>query len=279
MRVAVVGHLEWVRFARVEHVPLAGEILHPSETWDLPGGGGSVAAVQLARLAGSCTFFTAVGGDPLGERTIAELSALGLTVHAAVRDLPTRGALTFVDAQGERTITTLGARLEPRADDPLPWDELEGMDAVYFTAGDVEALRRARRARALVATTRAMGRLAEADVRLDAVVGSSRDPSERYEPGALSQTPVVAVRTNGLRGGSWLTADGRSGSYSAVPSPRPISDLYGCGDSFAAGLTFALGRGDPLEDAIVLAARCGAWCASGRGPYGNQLTTAELDGD
>lgn len=278
MRVAVVGHLEWVRFARVEHVPLAGEILHPSETWELPGGGGPVAAVQLARLAGSCTFFSAVGGDPLGERTIAELSALGLTVHAAVRDAPTRRAMTFIDAEGERTITTLGDRLEPEADDPLPWDELEGIDAVYFTAGDVEALRMARRARVLVATARAMDRLVEASVQLDAVVGSSRDASERYEPGALSQQPGVAVRTDGLRGGTWRTPDGRSGSYSAVPSPRPISDLYGCGDSFAAGLTFALGRGDPLDEAITLAARCGAWCASGRGPYGNQLTTAELDG-
>jgi ribokinase len=57
-----------------------------------------------------------------------------------------------------------------------------------------------------------------------------------------------------------------------VPPPGPISDLYGCGDSFAAGLTFALSRGEPPEDAVTLAARCGAWCASGRGPYGNQLT-------
>lgn len=277
MRVAVVGHLEWVRFARVERVPRAGEILHPTESWELPGGGGPVAAVQLARLAGSCAFFTAVGDDALGERTLAELSALGLTVHAAVRDAPTRGAMTFVDTDGERTITTLGDRLEPRADDPLPWDELEGFDAVYFTASDVEALRTARRAHVLIGTTRAMERLAEADVRLDGVVGSSRDPSERYEPGALSHPPGLAVRTDGPRGGSWVTADGRSGSYAAVPPPGPISDLYGCGDSFAAGLTFALGSGDPLEDAVALAARCGAWCASGRGPYGNQLTAADLN--
>ena len=272
MRVAVIGHLEWVRFARLEHVPVAGEILHSTESWELPGGGGPVAAVQLARLAGSCVFFTAVGDDALGERAIAELSALGLTVHAAVRDAPTRSAMTFVDAEGERTITTLGDRLEPRAQDPLPWDELTGIDAVYFTAGDVEALRSARRVRVLVATTRAMVRLTEADVRLDAVVGSSRDPSERYEPGALSRPPDLAVRTDGPRGGSWVCADGPSGSYAAVPPPGPISDLYGCGDSFAAGLTFALGRGEPPEDAVKLAARCGAWCASGRGPYGKQFT-------
>ena len=49
---AVVGHVEWVQFARVEHVPLAGEVVHASDPFEEPAGGGAVAAVQLARLAG-----------------------------------------------------------------------------------------------------------------------------------------------------------------------------------------------------------------------------------
>src|SRR6185312_15695945 len=56
MRVAVVGHVEWIEFARVERVPTPGEIVHASDAWQEPGGGGAVAAVQLARLAGSCLF-------------------------------------------------------------------------------------------------------------------------------------------------------------------------------------------------------------------------------
>ena len=32
MRVAVVGHVEWVEFARVERVPDPGEIVHALET-------------------------------------------------------------------------------------------------------------------------------------------------------------------------------------------------------------------------------------------------------
>ena len=61
MRVAVVGHVEWVQFARVERVPRAGEIVHAHETWDEAAGGGAVAAVQLARLAGGgADFFTAL---------------------------------------------------------------------------------------------------------------------------------------------------------------------------------------------------------------------------
>jgi ribokinase len=48
-------------------------------------------------------------------------------------------------------------------------------------------------------------------------------------------------------------------------------DAYGCGDCFAAGLTFGLGRGDSVEDAVAFAARCGAAVMTGRGPYAAQL--------
>jgi ribokinase len=50
-----------------------------------------------------------------------------------------------------------------------------------------------------------------------------------------------------------------------------VVDAYGAGDCFAAGLTFALGRGDPVEEAVAMAARCGAAVMTGRGPYSAQL--------
>jgi ribokinase len=49
-------------------------------------------------------------------------------------------------------------------------------------------------------------------------------------------------------------------------------DTYGCGDSFAAGVTYALGAGSKIDEALALGARCGAACATGRGPYEGQLT-------
>src|SRR5687768_6308757 len=118
---AVVGHVEWVTFARVDHVPAPGEIVHASDVFEVPAGGGAVAAVQLAKLAGSCTFYTALGDDELGARAITELADLGVRVEAVFRAEPQRRAFTHVDAAGERTITVMGARLGPRGDDPLPW--------------------------------------------------------------------------------------------------------------------------------------------------------------
>lgn len=276
MRTAVVGHTEWIEFGYVERVPLAGEIVHTADAYEEPGGGGAVAAVQLARLAGSCTFLTALGDDERAIWTQRDLAPLGVRVRAAVRAEPSRRAVVFLDANGERTIATLGRRLEPAEADHLPWDELDEADAVFFTAGDNGALRRARRARVLVATSRAMSRLAEADVFLDAVVGSGRDPAERYDPDGLSTPPRLVVRTEGRSGGRFETDDGRAGTFETPPPPGPIVDTYGAGDSFAAGLTFALGRGNDVDEALALAARCGAWVVAGRGPYSSQLTAADL---
>jgi ribokinase len=276
VRVAVVGHNEWLTFGRVDHIPGPGEIAHADDAWDAPAGGGPVAAVQLAKLAGACAFFTAVGDDGLGRRTCAELRTLGLTVHAAVRDAPTRRAVALIEPGGERTITTLGPRLEPRGDDPLPWEDLRGADAAFVTAGDPDAFRAARGARVLVVTARALGQLADAGVPADAVVGSANDPAERYEAGALSEPPGVVVRTDGARGGTFETADGRVGRYEPAPVSGAGGDAYGGGDSFMAGLTFALARGDALAEALALAARCGAACVGRRGPYAGQLTASDL---
>src|SRR3954452_8165615 len=276
MRAAVVGHLEWTEFLPVERVPQPGEILETTECFAEPAGGGAVAAVQPARLAGQCSFFTAVGDDEIGRRVETRLPELGVDVHAVHRaGKPTRRAFTYLDAHGERTITTIGERLHCfHSDEQWPWDELAEAEAVYFVAGDVEALRAARRARTLIATARIVDLLERAHVQLDAVVGSGRDVAERYRP--IEPPPGLVVTTAGAEGGSWVGAEGRTGRWAAVPLPGPRGDAYGAGDSFAAGLTFALGEDRAVEDALALAARCGATCMTGRGPYDRQLTRADV---
>src|SRR5207249_491113 len=134
--VGVVGHVEWVEFVRVEEVPRPGQIVHALERWEEAAGGGAVAAVQLANLNGSVHFFTALGGDELGRRAKAELEGRGVTVHSTAEG-EQRRAFTYIDANGERTITVLGEKALPspsRGD--LPWEELARCDAVYFVSGE-----------------------------------------------------------------------------------------------------------------------------------------------
>ena len=269
MRVAVIGHVEWVEFALVESVPRAGEIAHALETWEEAAGGGAVAAVQLAKLAGSATLFTALGSDDLGRRARVQLSEQGVTVRAMAEPAPQRRAFCFVDEAGERTITVLGEKLRPSgADSRLPWHDLAGMDAVYFVSGDDDALRVARTARVLVATARELPTLQSAGVQLDALVGSGEDEGELFRPGDLEPAPALVVTTAGPLGG-WAQP---GGPFRSAPVPGPVIDSYGCGDAFAAGLTFALARGDAADQAIAFAARCGASVLTGRGPYAAQLS-------
>jgi ribokinase len=273
VQLAVVGHTEWVGFARVDHVPAPGEIVQALETWEEPAGGGAVAAVQLANLGGSCLLFTALADDDLGRRTHEELEALGVTVHAGHAPGSQRRALTHVDEDGERTITLLGPKLRPSGEDgTLPWEELSRCDAVYFTGGDVAALRAARRARVLVATSRELPTLQRAGVQVDVLVGSGEDAAERFESGELEPEPKIVVTTAGALGG-WIRP---GGPFRAAPIPGPVSDAYGCGDCFAAGLTYGLALGDPVDEAVTLAARCGVEVLTGRGAYEHQLTAEDL---
>lgn len=271
MRTAVVGHVEWVEFLRVPRVPAAGEIVHARDLFAVAAGGGGVASVQLRKLAGSCTFFTALGDDEIGHAAFDDLRARGVDLEVAWRADSQRRAVTFVDDAGERTITVLGEREVPRAADSLPWDALDSYDCVYLTGSDADGIRAARAAKALVATSRIGRVLADAHVELDALVGSGSDPSERYRPGDLNPAPRAVVMTAGARGGTIEQLGKEAETYAAVELPGPVVDAYGAGDSFAAGLTYGLGSGMSLVDAVALAARCGAHCMTGRGPYEGQL--------
>jgi ribokinase len=268
MNLAVVGHVEWIEFVRVERVPETSEIVHAEEVWAEAAGGGAVAAVQLARLAGSSTLFTAVGDDGLGHRVAEELAGYGVEVHAAVRGVSQRRGFTYLDAKGERTITVIGERIGPRRSDDLPWNELATMEGVYFVSGDPAAVRAARAARALVATARSLADLREASVELDALVRSRNDQGETYKPGDLNPPPRIEVATAGHLGGSYTVEGGAPRHFHAAEVPGRVQDTYGAGDSFAAGLTYGLADGLSVEEAIALAARTGATALTRRGAHG-----------
>ena len=107
------------------------------------------------------------------------------------------------------------------------------------------------------------------------LVASGKDAGERYEAGQLDPPPRFVVRTMGAAGrrlGDRRTA--RRASWESTPLPGPLVDVFGCGDSFAAGLTYGMGESGDIAQAVQIAARCGAACATGRGPYEGQLRLA-----
>lgn len=255
-RLAVVGHVEWVDFVGVDRYPPRGGLEQGQRIKAQAGGGAVVAAAVLAQLGAEVDFFCALGDDLNGHEAARELSDRGIHVHAAWRTAPTRYVFTLLDGGGERTIVTVGERLQPSGDDELEWDRLDDAAGVYLTAGDSGAARHARRAHALVATPRVLERLDDRDLRIDALVFSSSDDNEVRWADHLARQARLIVATDGERGGRWWGES--EGHWPAAPPLGEIRDTYGCGDSFAAGFAFGLARGLDPARAAEIGARCGA---------------------
>ena len=219
MRLAVVGHVEWVEFVRVEHVPAPGEIVHALDGFEEVGGGGAVAAVQLARLAGECLFITALGGDDLGREAKRRLESLGVRVAAAWRPGAQRRGFVHVDAEAERTITVIGDRIGPRGQDAL-------------------AVERARRCRRRLLHRRRpdgrMGGTSGPDARCNRAGQGvarrgpgrhARRERERRGRALRAGWPVAAAAVRrplgGLLGGTLTSADGSSSRWAAAPLEGP----------------------------------------------------------
>lgn len=253
-RIAVVGHVEWVDFVPVERFPRRGEVVHAEAAFTRAGGGGAVAAVVLAELGTEVDFYTALGDDPNGRAAATQLEQRGVHVHVACREEPTRRAITLLERSGERTIVTIGERLEPRGSDTLDWEGISEASAVYFTAGDPGALAHARQAKVVVASPRARTVLETATI--DALVFSESDPDESDWAERAAPHARLLVATEGERGGRWWGES--EGRWKAAPLPGKPHDSYGCGDSFAAAFTLGLGRGDSIDAAAALGAEAGA---------------------
>jgi ribokinase len=253
-RIGVVGHIEWVDFLPVPGYPRRGEVIHAEGGFLRAGGGGGVAASVLVEMGAEVDFFTALGDDVAGRAAVAQLEERGVRMHVAWRAEPTRRAVTLLEPSGERTIITLGERLEPRGSDRLTWERLSAADAVYFTAGDAKALEHARRAAVVVASPRARDVLATSTI--DALVFSESDPDESAWAERTAPHARLLMATEGERGGRWWGES--EGRWEATSLPGPARDSYGCGDSFAAAVTFGLGRGDTVEEAAAFGAQWGA---------------------
>ena len=254
--IAVIGHVEWADFVLVPRLPLRGEVLGAQDAFARAGGGGAVAATVLAELGADVDFYCALGPDTEGHAAVAQLEERGVRVHVAWRDQPTRRAVVLLEPGGERTIITLGERLEPHGSDDLEWDRVKHASSVYFTAGDAGALRHANDAPIVVATPRARSVLDAGAASIYALVFSEGDEDERAWADRVSAHARLLVATEGDRGGRWWGES--EGRWAAALLPGPAHDAYGCGDSFAAAFTLGLGRGDSIADAAKLGAEAGA---------------------
>jgi len=264
LKIAVIGHVEYVMIARVDVLPAAGEIAHLDAPIEIAGGGGGIAFHQIAKSDAEVHLFTAFGNDDAARTVEASVKAPGAHVHAAHRDEPHTRDIALITPGGERTIIVVGEPLHPTIDDALPWEMLRECDAVYFTAQDPAVLRVAREAKLLVVTARRKAALDASGVWADVVVGSARDRREASVRADYAVAPGALVMTEGATGGRIETADGAT--TFVAPRVERIVGSYGAGDSFAGALVWYLANGASIEDACTRAATHGAAVVGGIDP-------------
>ena len=203
LKFAVIGHIEWINFIKVDQLPKAGLISHSKESLEYPAGGGSVIAKRLRDLTnGEVHFFTALGNDFYGKKCLNILQNMGIKLHVAWRDKPTRKGFSLIDSEGERSITIIGDRLAPIHKDNLDWNILNDMDGIFITAADKEIFKKSRIAKTLCTTPRVgLNIINESRIFLDGLIGSNLDPGEDFSLDELILKPKFVIKTEGENGG------------------------------------------------------------------------------
>ena len=262
---AVVGHVEWMNFLKVDQLPKPGVISHSEKSIEYPAGGGSVIAKTLSELTNNQVhFFTSLGNDYYGEKSFDILSNYGMKIHVAWRDKPTRKGFSLIDSNGERSITVIGERLAPTYKDKLDWNLFEKMDGIFITASDSEIFKKARIADSLCTTPRVgINIINKSNVFLDGLIGSNLDPGEVFSLSDISIKPKLIIKTEGENGGILYPG----GRYEALINAKQKIDSYGCGDAFAAGILYGLSSKWSIDKILSLAKLLGRDASECFGPY------------
>jgi len=265
LKFSVVGHIEWINFLKVDQLPKQGVISHSETSLELPAGGGTIIAKTLSELTqNEIHFFTALGNDDYGNRCFKILSSMGIKLHVAWRDKPTRRGFSMIDYKGERAITVIGERLAPNYKDNLDWSILKKMDGIFITASDSEIFKMARSASILCTTPRVgLDTINKSNILLDGLIGSNLDPGERFSLSELSIKPKYVIKTEGEKGGIIFPG----GRYKALKNKKLKIDSYGCGDSFAAAIIYGMASKWKIEKCLDLAKVVGRNTSEFFGPY------------
>ena len=265
LNLAVVGHVEWINFLKVDQLPKPGSISHSKNSLEYPAGGSCIIAKTLSELNfNQIHFFTALGNDYYGDKCFNILSNMGIKLHVAWREKPTRRGFSLVDSQGDRAITVIGERLAPKYKDNLEWDILKKMEGIFITASDSEIFKMARSASILCTTPRVgLNTINKSNVLLDALIGSNLDPGEGFSISELTVKPKYTIKTEGESGGIIFPG----GRYEALKNKKPKVDSYGCGDSFAAAILYGMASKWNIDKSLNLAKVIGRDASEFFGPY------------
>lgn len=272
-RVAVVGSVNHDSIIRVTQLPRPGETVSGLEHVATLGGKGANQAVAAARAGAEVEFVGAVGEDPYGVQTLAELRryGVGTTQVARVHDVATGLAHIHVASDGENSIVlSPGAnaafhRMTAPSLGVLSWAEVVMLQLEVPLGLVIEAARRAHELGRWVILTPAPAADLPAELleNVDILLPNAVEVTQitglldaDAACAALADRGVNVLNTRGSAGSVWF---GRDGTRIDVPATnvKPL-DTTGAGDCFAGNFAAQWIRTGDVRDAMEWASHAAA---------------------
>lgn len=294
----VVGSLNMDMVTRVSRFPVAGETMRGESFRIFPGGKGANQAVALARLGAAVQMVGAIGDDLLGAgyRDILLSEGVGVDGLRTVPGTATGTASIEVTVRGENHIVIVGG-----ANDTVDSAFVAERRALIESAGalllqlevpleaDLEAARIAAAKGIPVILDPAPARKLPAELlslvsvltpnETEAALLTGEDTSTeegvRRAAAALMRGGVRTVVVKAGKRGAYLV-DGAEARRFPTVDVRVV-DTVAAGDSFNAGLAYALGSGRSIAEALRFANAVGALSTTKEGAQSAMPRLAETE--
>ncbi|MCX7325916.1 MAG: PfkB family carbohydrate kinase [Hyphomicrobiales bacterium] len=255
-RVVCVGNVVRDEVFHVDILPSAGVKTDVRHYNDRFGGPAATAAVAIAHLGGSASFWGRVGTDAAGEAIAQALSRHGVDLHglAKIPGARTVRSIVIVDGLGERSITVDRMGLPAIAGSVpkgLPEDAAIVLADTRWPSGALAALAFARERKLPTVLDADGGSAADLTSLVegsDHIIFSSQGARDFIGPGspedqlkrmANLEARAIAITSGGL-GSMWMTG----GNIMHLPAfPVAVRDTTGCGDVFHGAYALAIAEG------------------------------------
>jgi sugar/nucleoside kinase (ribokinase family) len=252
------------------------------------GSSGAILACGAARLGLRTALCCAVGDDAFGTFFLERVAARGVDVSGCRREPGVDTGVTVHMVRGsDRAMLTAPGSIEVLRGDHVDGAQLAAARHVhvasyYLQRGLQSAvpalLRRARENGATTSIDPGWDSTGRWDSGLDAALRETdlllvNRPEAEGIGSRVEDVPACAIKLGGA--GALLR---RAREQAQVEAPAvEVVDAIGAGDSFGAGLIFALLAGRPTGEALRLAVACGSLSTRGAGGTDRQPTLPEAE--
>ena len=294
--IQVIGSLNIDMTVRLSRFHLPGETITGEDFRIYPGGKGGNQAVAAARLGAPVSFIGMVGDDDNGRFYLRVLKEHGIDASGVgiAPDVPTGVALIEVDKHGENRIAVVPGANALAEDDHVNQHQT-GTPGICMLQLEIplysctEAARRAKEKGDIVLLDPAPA-IPLSDAFLSHVTYITPNEGELARltglPVTTLQEAETAARQLIARGASHVVAKLGGNGCLYVDRERALHtpgylvnvvDTTAAGDSFNAGLAYALAAGFHLEKALRFANAVGACSTTGAGAQGAMPTLLEVE--